>query len=137
MEQNMPMYKVKIIEGKMMLISQDIQVSDKARNVKFPDKEFVITEILDAPNNDISRAWSFPTEGKIVYSDLEDNKNGFYWRPIEEVFKVIGPISPDATWVKEGDNFDENQLEIPNGEVPIFKGIPNCIKIKGPCGHYH
>jgi hypothetical protein len=44
--------------------------------------------------------------------------------------KVIGEISPEATWVKEGDEFDEEQIQ--------FRGcLQNLCLIKGPCGHFH
>lgn len=50
-------------------------------------------------------------------------------------FKVFGEISTEATWVKEGDEFDESQVRrwtssIDNHTNPFFK-------IKGPCGHFH
>ena len=69
--------------------------------------------------------------------------------------KVIGEISSEATWVKEGDEFDEYQIwckNIPfwgNHHVmiqphawkeprPIDEGWSDeIIKVKGPCGHFH
>lgn len=70
--------------------------------------------------------------------------------------KVIGEISPDATWVKEGQEFSEEEVKI-NFEFlagkywivcnSLAKNIENewiaskigryTMKIKGPCGHYH
>lgn len=51
------------------------------------------------------------------------------------LFKIIGEISTEATWAKEGDGFDESQVEywtssIDNHANPF-------LKIKGPCGHFH
>lgn len=68
--------------------------------------------------------------------------------------KVIGEISPEAVWVKEGDEFDEDQVEfwIDDGEQMGPYNMNNnedkknwnsfdpefqLIKIKGPCGHVH
>lgn len=35
---------------------------------------------------------------------------GIYSEPTDKCFKKIGKVSPDATWVKEGDEFDEGEL---------------------------
>lgn len=63
--------------------------------------------------------------------------------------KVIGEISPEATWVKEGDEFDEdeieewtidtnNKLHPPHGLSEIQKSnLKKIYKVKGPCGHFH
>lgn len=79
--------------------------------------------------------------------------------------KVIGEISPEATWVKEGDEFDEDEvqfkliyeqdyeddsIEIVSEEewlkaklkdkLKMFNFITlyeKIIEIKGPCGHFH
>lgn len=84
-----------------------------------------------------------------------------------DTFKVIGEISSMATWVKEGDKFNESQLsketwyEYGNGASgcrhwmkpedkvnigdfvsvdgawKVTKVIKSVIFIKGPCGHFH
>jgi hypothetical protein len=71
-------------------------------------------------------------------------------------YKIIGEISPDAlSYVKEGDEFDEEQVNIILGypvvtgqekyydteyecymQRDVYKYIAKC-QIKGPCGHYH
>jgi len=67
---------------KLFLCSRDIQVGDKCKFVS--------------------------EDGRVFNSLLEGEDNiNFVDR-----FKVIGEISPNATWVKEGDEFDENQLQI-------------------------
>jgi hypothetical protein len=111
---------------KLFLCSRDIQIGDKAYS---PHSDFT-TVIEDA-------------------YQLND-------RP-SEWFKVMGEISPEAlTFVKEGDEFDEN--EIKKSSLPI---CPKCgapggndgfcpeeiecetdkqriiFYIKGPCGHFH
>lgn len=50
----------------------------------------------------------------------------------DTIFKVIGEISPEATWVKEGDEFDDSDCE--------WEDKPNYhtyVLIKGPFGHFH
>lgn len=65
----------------------------------------------------------------------------------KDLFKVIGPISPEATWVKEGDEFEEESIKrytlLPPNHLTIYLqqnerlGYPTFLKIKGPCGHFH
>lgn len=68
----------------------------------------------------------------------------------KEVFKVIGEISPEATWVKEGDEFDENYilgyiaedgssypLDIIGEQLVVSSESIDYYQIKGPCGHFH
>lgn len=70
-----------------------------------------------------------------------------------EDFKVIGEISPEATWVKEGDEFEEEQLKfwknlssglnhqggfVVNPKIrPDWQEWVTDVQIKGPCGHFH
>lgn len=55
----------------------------------------------------------------------------------DHCLKIIGPISSEATWVKEGDEFEEEDAK----EEDIFNDlghISGCYyMIKGPCGHFH
>lgn len=71
---------------------------------------------------------------------------------VKKEYKVIGEISPEATWVKEGDEFDEyrwiwepgedmeteylTEEEKQKGRYEI-KTWANQIAVKGPCGHWH
>jgi hypothetical protein len=63
----------------------------------------------------------------------------------DKCYKVIGSISPDATWVNENDEFDDGDISIwawdgKEGwlaEHPIGNYKDYRIKIKGPCGHFH
>jgi hypothetical protein len=57
-------------------------------------------------------------------------------------YKVIGEISPDATWVKEGDEFTEEELsyKYDGAYLHLTHWMPDVLKIigiKGPCGHFH
>ncbi len=93
------MYKAKFIDGKLMLTSSDIQVGDKVQewygNKLY--REYIVDEIyqdMDSENN-------FHTMIK-GGNEAVDSKN---------CFKVVGEISPDATWVREGDEFDEDNIK--------------------------
>lgn len=90
---------------KLCLCSRDIQIGDKMVFECLTDgnyEEFQIDTIND------------------IFPDMI--KKGTQ-------FKVIGEISPEATWVKEGDEFVEKELRFP------YEG--NFIKILGPCKHFH
>lgn len=119
----------------LCLCSRDIQVGNEIQNDKW--EKAVCDGIGDG------NIWYHIGEEHGVYSGQK------YW------FKVIGEISSEATWVKEGDEFE--------GENVKFSQHPQCPKcgatdnagfcpydveceinkkrivayIKGPCGHYH
>lgn len=77
-------------KAKLFLCSRDTQVGDKVKwSEHNPDKPWLT---------------QFGTETTIM------NLGGL--EPHPAWVKVIGEISPEATWVKEGDEFDENQLQI-------------------------
>lgn len=53
-------------------------------------------------------------------------------------YKIIGEISPEATWIKEGDEFDITDVK----RIAIGIGNPvgseyHIYEILGPCGHFH
>lgn len=83
----------------MFLCSRDIQVGDKYKVPKYP--------------------------GSNEYDDVERYAS----EPMEDSFKVIGEISPDATWVKEGDEFDENEIE--------FRKYSFCFSKPQPDTHFN
>lgn len=82
---------------------------------------------------------------------LGEEGDGDYFYLQSQLFKVIGPISPEATWVKEGDEFDKTQLLVLEwGGSSIRKHINMIdfstlkmgttypkIFVKGLCGHFH
>jgi hypothetical protein len=84
---------------KLFLCSRDIQVGDKvfSSKVSYLTQDETIT--VDEYNITICRE--------------------------EEDFKVIGEISPEATWVKEGDEFDESQF-IRYGLLQMGKNRVRC-----------
>jgi hypothetical protein len=101
----------------LFLCSRDIQVGDKTINSN-TGKEEEYTEYL-----------------KTYFKTATSNPH----------FKVIGEISPEAVWVKEGDEFDEYQMgywgtnnrEVDTREFGFEGYIPYC-KIKCPtCKIFH
>lgn len=66
----------------------------------------------------------------------------------KDLLKVIGPISPYAGWVKEGDEFEFKDLDLIHpGDRHMHVGFsgdriheinaPHYVSIKGPCGNFH
>lgn len=57
------------------------------------------------------------------------------------VFKIIGEISPEAKWVKEGDEFVEDEIFLSkygsnwDNKKPLSQKYTAFIK--GSCGHFH
>lgn len=86
--QNTQMYKVKLIDGKLVLTSSDIQVGDEIIWIgtgNSPQTPFGTKMKYDIPI----------TSGKVH----------------ENWVKVIGEISPEAAkWIKEGQEFSEGEV---------------------------
>lgn len=125
---------------KLFLCSRDIQIGDKVRfshKTGLPEKELIVRSI---------------DKDTVI---LADGKYMIHTNPDKLVYKVMGEISLNATWVKEGDEFDEGEiawkcdcgcgkpytindirknLEPYTDEVELPKGI---YFILGPCGHFH
>jgi hypothetical protein len=103
---------------KLFLCSRDIQIGDTYYNESF--------EFTKYPNKSIAGS-----------STEWVGENGSY--------KVIGEISPEAIWVKENDEFEEEEIKrvptlYPNSdwiEGSEKRGYESFFKIKGPCGHFH
>lgn len=99
-------YPTEVEKVKLFLCSRDIQVGDEI----YTDDPF------------------WPQFTKLQYE--QENKDMDEPRTTE-CFKVIGEISPNAIWVKEGDEFDyPNECTIPM--VEMFQKQAYCL-IKCPC----
>ena len=131
MEQNIQMYKAKLIDGKLMLISTDIQVGDKVRSFNYPEQEE--REVLNLRTS--KKLVGAKDHSEIYHLADIQYPNEVNTSAVTGFFKVIGEISPDATWVKEGDEFDESDIDHGGWVDEDLKTI--LIKIKGPCGHFH
>ena len=114
---------------KLFLCSRDIQVGDTFVNPRWnlnEWKEHICTKIEMGSGENY-----FPKKMLIWFHD--DGIN--FWFPLEECYKKIGEISPDALgYVKEGDEFEEDQWAYAG------RGVQKSnygIAIKGPCGHFH
>lgn len=99
-----PIASLKPKKVKLFLCSRDIQVGDKVLNSK-------MTGDLDVTEDILELIQSEPNEG---------------W------FKVVGEISPEARWIKEGDEFDKDDIEHVNGRRTAALVFVT-IKIKCPC----
>lgn len=96
---------------KLFLCSRDIEVGDMFIYVPPDGEGKELTQIATENTIEALKTITFP-----------------YW-------KVIGEISPEARWVKEGDEFNEDEVT-----EPMFNDVGShkayCF-IKGPCGHFH
>lgn len=103
-------------------------------------------------------------EGVFTVADELDLQVMEGWKNMKKVYKVIGLISSEAKWIREGDEFDEERIQItcnktltewlwmmpPTNYSPCesaeiikkkyeewTKTAEKVILIKGPCGHFH
>jgi len=103
---------------KLFAVTQDIEVGDEINYV--PDlphlkKGMVTHKITEKYDGDfiMDDGYLMPNNG----------------------FKILGELSPNATWVKEGEEIEINEgwdkWEGPEGIEPVI------CQVLGPCGHYH
>jgi hypothetical protein len=117
-------YDKKVSPVKLFLCSRDIQVGDSAC-------------AKGTFHNIAGFEWK-----EHHAKEYNNNADGYY-------YKVIGEISPEAVWVTEGMEFDEDDLvfkrvDRENGggwkyvEVEDTAGFPTIVEIKNPsCKHFH
>lgn len=120
---------------KLFLCSRDIKVGDK---VWTTDYNLLMEGIVESFYSE--------KEDMVVLNTLSPSVRK------TTCFKKIGEVSPDAVWVKEGDEFDDYKTSYINQKGTIIakpenKELDNFIKnhpltrvivsVKGPCGHYH
>lgn len=138
-------------KAKLFLCSRDIQVGNEV---------YIETKA-------VSQQYQSPINGKGIIQKINNKHEILIYRnngellPFDcsELTKVIGEISPDATWVKEGDEFDETNWRFKwyNNEGKFFtrheyhpsdeftnlgEGHKDgtyslFIQILGPCKHFH
>jgi hypothetical protein len=109
-------YTDKFKKAKLFLCSRDIQVGDEAKAYcpATGIHDFHVYAIDEEEGG-----------GSYIYRSVP-SEEGAGWAA-DSCFKVIGEISPDAVWVKEGDEFAEDQLRLYTLGIPIvhFK-CPTC-----------
>jgi hypothetical protein len=110
---------------KLFLCSRDIQVGDECHYRGFKGK--------------VGRS----IHGKQVWV-LDDSEGNhlIYADDLDSLFKVVGEISQEATWVKEGDEFDREDLRANGVGVNWSEESHDSgkykFKIKCPtCNHFH
>ena len=81
------------LHTRLFLCSRDIQVGDMAKDLNQPLTDFYV----DEKNLELIKKGN---------DDFYEHMN---------LYKVIGEISSEATWVKEGDEFDKEETK------PVFK----------------
>jgi hypothetical protein len=118
----------------------DISITEKANLLKYPKaKLFLCSRDIQVGD----RVWNQDSGyGEVKEIDIEGETLGVKYDlqdyEVEEDFKyivkVIGEISPEAKWVKEGDEFDEG--EVFNSPAPLWItgiGYQDFIQVKCPC----
>ena len=135
-----PPYFEKVIEGedttnmklaKLFLCSRDIQIGDKVIHEDNPSLGIKVIKTIE------EGVVSFEQGGKTHDHNL---------------IKIIGEISPEATWVREEDEFTDNDVKFVliegfmRGREMSLSTLKSIVgnshtnvraHIKGPCGHYH
>jgi hypothetical protein len=125
-------------KAKLFLCSRDIQVDD---TVYLHKEELLLhqdkTEVWVQPADELKVLSIKNKTVTVCIKKLHDTgTSGGQFAP-EELFKIIGEISPDAlSYVKRGDEFDENEWRGPIINREQFKAR-YYIQIIGPCGHFH
>jgi hypothetical protein len=115
-----------------------------SRDIKVGDKD-VHTQIMQSEGEEIIHEVKYDYQLEMMKGLAEANNLVPY--------KVIGPISPQATWMKEGAELEEDEWEyvcinLKHGwtEIQVPKDhfdtinrqmFTHGITIKGPCGHFH
>ena len=84
--------KGSILKVKLFLCSRDIQVGDKIWHTSLKEQD-ICEDIVE--------------EAIHIKSDREG-----HYSSMNQWFKVLGEISSGAIWVKEGDEFEEDQIRI-------------------------
>jgi hypothetical protein len=93
---------------KLFLCSRDIQVGDEVRYV---DNEF---------GDKYNHLYVSGVDDKfVIIKGSKENLCSIQLKK-HEVFKVIGEVSPNAIWVKEGMEFDNNDIEWKKGFVAFY-----------------
>jgi hypothetical protein len=126
--------RFKFKKVKLVLCSRDIQAGDILKECNKDNKERIVHHFEPVLLFGVYVYEPWPSENE-------------EWIQADQAFKVIGEISPEAIWVKEGDEFDEDEVHVVGenswGErqsIDLYKETDNpkiYCEIKGPCGYFH
>ena len=120
---------------KLFLCSRDIQVGDRIYSERSKQYYRVDGDEPDTYHTlNPTGGWKCDMEEK----GKEISSVGRLFTSVAkaESFKVIGEISPEAIWVKEGDEFNEEQVQ--ERFVPYPNAYGNFVGVKCPtCNHFH
>lgn len=119
----------RIVEPKLLLCSRDIQVGDIA-SASYPSTVTKNAMVIESMDDMSVPHW------RVKYND---DPEFYYWEK-DVTFKVIGAISPEAAWIKEGDEFDETEVHrcfVHENVSTLSHPMKRKVQIKGPCGHFH
>lgn len=115
-------------------------------------KPFLCSNKIQIGDKNIKYLGAYSSNHPIIIENENDKEFAIQW----DAYKIIGEISPEATWVKEGMEFDEDEIRY--SLFDSFEWIDNYdmnnkndkehwntaqypyqkfIKIKGSCGHFH
>lgn len=129
-----PLYNQDYRKVKLFLCSTDIKVGDKVKCISHDGSIIDYFVIRDAGTQQKSeQLWQVVTQCAFPESGYYINK--------ARAFKVLGEVSSEATWVREEDEFDEEEIRH-SGKIYLSKYAEEdeyieYYLIKGPCGHYH
>lgn len=125
----------KVAQGKLFICSRDMKIGG---GIYVPD-----SPLTDMHKGNIGVVSDINVANQVVHYTIDCLIGGVIHSGIfmkENPFKIIGMVFSEDTWVKEGDEFDKEDLEA-NGCGPNWNDIPTDIwkfKIKCPtCKLYH
>lgn len=144
-------------EVKFFLTSHDIKPGDKVTVIK-PDSsitvEGTLIQLVKSEDPALRGFTGCEVEAEFIPGKLEKGN-----MLLQFCFKVLGEISPDATWITIGDRVNEEDIKLsyysnsspiasPNDKISlewfqelqklgVEKKYSPVYKIKGLCGHFH
>lgn len=151
---------MKIFDSKGIIqhIAEDVQLEllPNLNKICKKAKLFLCSKNITFGNNNIRweqspytfSSWSRDKDNKKINLFTEVKGRRIDISSLEsECFKIIGEISPEATWVKEGDEFEEKDIKIVGentwGELHPLSSYKSTdtpkiyCEIKGLCDHFH
>jgi hypothetical protein len=117
-------YVIKNFNQQLYVCGRDVQMGDTVIYMHQTGKVEETMQSVKPPLFDIVEE-----KGGRIFIYAEDKKN---------VFRPLGTVSPEALWIKDGDEFTFEELMAQGVGVnwsPVRTGWK--FTLKGPCGHFH